>query len=107
MQNCKVNILGTEYGIIIDDELHRTLNDGVCEGYTKKISVRPEKEMLNDTDSEEARKKRFDEVMRHEIMHAFFYESALDDYARNEQLVNWFAIQSPKIFKVFKELDVI
>jgi hypothetical protein len=50
------------------------------------------------------------EVLRHEIIHAFLYESGLDacagpaeSWASNEEMVDWFAIQSPKIFRVFQE----
>lgn len=54
------------------------------------------------------------EILRHEIIHAFLYESGLDgssgyseNWATNEEMVDWFAIQSPKIFKVFKELELV
>lgn len=53
-------------------------------------------------------------VLRHEILHAFLMESGLDanansveNWATNEEMVDWFAIQSPKIFKVYKELKLI
>ena len=53
-------------------------------------------------------------VVRHEIVHAFLMESGLDananaveNWATNEEMVDWFAIQSPKIFKVYKELKLI
>ena len=54
-------------------------------------------------------------ILRHEIVHAFLFESGLDSssanfygaWAMNEEMVDWFAIQSPKIFKVFKELNLI
>lgn len=54
------------------------------------------------------------EVLRHEIIHAFLYESGLDgcsgsveNWATNEEMVDWLAIQSPKIFKVFKEQGLV
>ena len=54
-------------------------------------------------------------TLRHEIMHAFLNESGLSDssnrfdsaWAKNEEMVDWFAIQSPKIFKVFVELGIL
>lgn len=53
-------------------------------------------------------------VMRHEIIHAYLYESGLDassckpvSWATNEEMVDWFAIQSPKIFQTFKECDCL
>ena len=54
------------------------------------------------------------EILRHEIVHAFLYESGLDacsnqasNWASNEEMVDWFAIQSPKIFRVFQELELV
>ena len=48
--------------------------------------------------------------LRHELVHAFLHESGLSGCAsgsecwpRNEEMVDWFAIQAPKIFKTFKE----
>lgn len=107
MENKTVNILGTEYEIVIDESLDKTEFDGLHNAYSKKISVRSVEDMLADETDIWQKEKRFQEVMRHEVMHAFFAESGLTDYCLNEQLVDWFAIQSPKIFKVFKELNVL
>lgn len=102
-----VNILGTEYGIEVDENLIKTDADGICEEYKKKITVRPLPDMLTEQDDDATKLKRYNEVLRHELFHAYFSESGLDDYSANEQLVNWLAIQSPKIFKVFQELDIL
>lgn len=107
MKNRTINILGTEYNIVIDKTLEKTDFDGLHNSYSKQISAREIEDMLADETDTDQKQKRFDEVMRHEIMHAFFIESGLTDYCLNEQLVDWFAIQSPKIFKVFKELGVL
>ena len=52
--------------------------------------------------------------MRHEITHAFLNESGLDAnasdtdcWAKNEEMVDWFAIQSPKIYKAFNEVGAL
>lgn len=100
----KINILGTEYTIEIDDSLEKTNADGLCKEYDKQITIRNVGSMLCDDDSTETKKKRFNEVLRHEVVHAFFSEAGLDDYSSNEQLVNWIAIQFPKIQKVFTKL---
>ena len=54
------------------------------------------------------------QTLRHEIIHAFMNESGLQDswqhaqqFGHDETTVDWFAIQSPKIYKVFNELDVL
>ena len=102
-----VNILGTEYSIEVDDNLDKTQIDGLCKVYDKQITVRNVDSMLCDDDSTDTKKKRYNEVLRHEIIHAFFNESGLDDYSSNEQLVNWIAIQFPKLAQAFKEVDCL
>ena len=102
-----VNILGTEYSIEIDDTLEKTELDGLCKEYDKRISIRNAGSMLDDDDSTGVKKIRFDEVLRHEIIHAFFYEEGLEDYSDNEQLVDWIAKQFPKLEKAFKEADCL
>ena len=53
-------------------------------------------------------------TLRHEIIHAFLHESGLDwstsaadSWAANEEMVDWFAIQAPKILKVFQEMELM
>ena len=66
---------------------------------------------MDEKEQETYRKK----TLRHEIMHAFLNESGLSDssnrfdsaWAKNEEMVDWFAIQPPKIFKVYSELDIL
>ena len=51
--------------------------------------------MLEQDASEAVKRIRYEEVMRHEIVHAFLFESGLDEYFENEQLVNWIANSVP------------
>lgn len=49
-------------------------------------------------------------VLRHEVIHAFLGESGLRNnsyWAENEEMVDWLAIQAPKIFKTFQELGIL
>lgn len=104
----KINILGTEYLAIVDNDECMAMNaDGLCKFYDKKIVVRSLDKMLGNEDSEDIKRIRMQEVVRHEIIHAFFTESGLDDYSGNEQLVNWLAIQIPKMLKAFQETNSI
>lgn len=115
MQDCKVNILGTEYTITHRNEKEDPLLDGKCrDGYTDfsthEIVICNKKD-----DCELQNYEGYKEViLRHELFHAFLMESGLDAssnsccaWATNEEMIDWFAIQSPKIFKVFKELDLL
>ena len=106
----KINILGQEYEVKIQNEEENPKlkkADGVCEIYSKEIivcDVQEDEETFNNM--QEYRNK----VLRHEIIHAFIHESGLDvmsDWARNEEMVDFFAYQIPKIAKLFKELEII
>nr|DAG27403.1 MAG TPA: hypothetical protein [Caudoviricetes sp.] len=121
MENRKINILGTEYRI----ETHKVSEDsyleknklaGYCGEEEKLIVVADMSEEKYFTGMDEkAQETYLKKTLRHEIMHAFLNESGLSDssnqysgaWAKNEEMVDWFAIQSPKIFKVYSELGII
>ena len=103
----KVNVLGTEYRIITDDSIVTQGVDGLCKSYEKEITIRSKENMLCHDDSDEIKVLRHKEVLRHELIHAFFNESGLDDYSNNENLVQWIASQFPKMHKAFKEADCL
>lgn len=105
MQDCKVNILGTEYDITMncDDEDR----DGDANFYSKIIRIRPLEKLLDKESTNTERKSREKHVARHELFHSFLFESGETELDYNEELVEWFATQSPKIFKVFQELNVL
>lgn len=117
----KANILGTEYKIEIhkvseNDYLREHRLAGYCaeEGKLIVVADMSEKEYFPNMDEQEQeiyRKK----TLRHEIIHAFLNESGLSDssstpdggWARHEEMIDWFAIQSPKIFQAFKEVGCL
>lgn len=103
----KINVLGTEYTIKYLDieEYPRLQTNEAITNHAEKVIIM----------SKRYRPKEYEnKVLRHEIIHAFLYESGLscnsndvEYWAENEEIVDWFAIQSPKIYKVYKELGVI
>lgn len=107
-----VNILGTEYKLIFkdveDDEALKENNlAGYCDRDSREIVIRKQSDTIAGKREERA-------SIRHEIIHAFLFESGLGfDWEHNTQTghdettVDWFAIQSPKIYKVYKELGVL
>lgn len=112
MEKKTISILGTEYTIeeLSKEEDRNLLEcDGYCDKTTKRIVCIKKYEDCELGNFEEYRKK----VLRHEIIHAFHFESGLSEnlenkrYGFSETLVDWFAIQSPKMLQVFKELDII
>lgn len=113
-----VNILGTDYEIGIkkmdDDEgLGKSNADGYCDHSSSKIVVADlEDEKHFYWQNEEDKDRYAKMVLRHELIHAFLNESGLSastvvpdsGWAKNEEMVDWIALQFPKIAKVFKEL---
>ena len=93
--NSEVHILGTRYSIrIIDEDDYRYDReaDGWCDQSVKDLVAYQKK------------------VLRHEIVHAFLYESGLWQnaygskcWAKNEEMIDWMAIQIPKIQRAYKE----
>ena len=113
----KVNILGTEYSIkcgTYKDFPALSEMDGYTDTSTKQIIVDDMSMAEGEVESKKDLKTYQKSVIRHEVTHAFLYESGLAEnssenksWATNEEMVDWFAIQSPKIFKVFQELDIL
>lgn len=102
----KVNILGTPYTILKESECDKNKmdgGDGYCETYSKEIVLAELEESdktLSDID------KYMKKVLRHEIIHAFLHESGLAfncEWARNEEVVDWIALQFPKLRKAFED----
>lgn len=116
----KINILGAEYSIGIhkmdeDSVLKDNSWMGYCDEDAKLIIVADlDDEKYFYHDSEEAKDFSFKKTLRHEIIHAFLNESGLSSdalnynagWAKNEEMVDWLAIQFPKISKVFAELGI-
>lgn len=104
----KINILGTEYEVIdnaFNDDYPKLQElDGYCSFTTKKVVVAAfEQELGTDEDVGVVR----NQVMRHELTHAFLSESGMEEWSQNEKLVNWIAIQFPKLQKAFIEADCL
>ena len=106
----KINILGTEYTVErrkADQDKKLGEYDGYCDTSIKLIVV----EDFEPDDFSRADLGDYGRVvLRHEIIHAFMYESGLDgsscstnSWATNEEMIDWIAIQGPKLFKAFQE----
>jgi len=117
----KVSVLGTEYTI----ETHKVSEDkylkdnklsGYCEEDTKLIVIADmsETEFFGEM-SEKAQTAYRKQTMRHELTHAFLNESGLSAsasvpagaWAKHEEMVDWIAIQFPKMYEAFKTCDCI
>ena len=112
---CEISVLGTIYKIWLDvpeneDAFLMTCN-GYCDKTAKRIVVVGER-AENELDDWSAFRKV---CLRHEIIHAFMYESGLDsnttwcteDEEHPEMVVEWIAVQFPKMLKTFNEVGAL
>ena len=116
-----VNVLGAEYTITVkkydeDEAFERLSIDGYCDGQIKSIVIC---DMSTYKGWEHEPKETIEisqkQTLRHEIVHAFFDESGLASsslgidgpWAKNEEMVDWFALQGPKIYKAWQEVGAI
>lgn len=114
----KVDILGTKYSVYRvsfgENEYMEKMNyGGCCTTVDRRIYILD----LSTADdwkeeSDLVRKGMEACTLRHEVIHAFLNESGLQwnslvperAWAKNEEMVDWLAIQFPKIMKVYREL---
>lgn len=106
--NKTVNVLGTEYKIIYED-FKDDDTDGSCDYTSHVIKIRSDN--TNEIGDFRDLQKQ---ALRHELIHAFMAESGLranwehaQQFGHEETTVDWFAIQAPKIYKLFEELDIL
>ena len=107
-----VSILGTEYTI----EERTPAEDAYlkeCDGYcdkTSKLIVIDNSPDDSELDNYEAYRQK---TLRHEIIHAFLFESGLQEnfthpkMGHDELYVDWIAVQFPKILEAFKKVGCI
>lgn len=114
MKNKKINILGEEWDVNIKtkeeskgDYILENCGDGYCDHTIRTIVTL---EAVTEKDALKNMEAYNKTTLRHEIIHAFLDESGLKQntsWARNEEMVDWFANQLPKIFKVYEELNIL
>lgn len=108
-----VNVLGTQYSVRVCDAAQEPRiadYDGFCDDSTKEIFLTPDLLRGDPLEGKKDLAAVTRKVLRHEITHAFLCESGLaenSDWAQNEELVDWIAIQGPKLAKAWKEAGAI
>ena len=117
LKSDKVNVLGTEYSIKLGNHTEfpplREM-DGYTDVSIHTIVVDDMNEARGSVDSKQDLDSYQRCVLRHELTHAFLYESGLAEntsndgaWATNEEMVDWIAIQFPKMLKAFEEVGCI
>lgn len=106
-----INVLGTEYTVILETEQAEPRLegcDGFCDETTKEIVV--ENYKRGQPGSKGKLEIQEQKNIRHEIVHAFLFESGLaenSDWAQNEEMVDWVAKQGPKLLKAWQEAGAL
>lgn len=104
-----VNVLGTQYKVIQSNsgkDMTLETSDGYCDHTVKTCVIDTFKLAPGSvSDLQEYRKK----VIRHELIHAFLFESGLghESWGTNEEIVDWIAFQFPKMLQAFQEADAL
>lgn len=112
----KIDVLGTKYTLKRvnfgqDDYMEKMHFGGYCDSGEKEIillNLATVPEWKDEKQSVIADKEK--ETIRHELIHAFLNESGLqwntfakeEAWSKNEEMVDWFAIQMPKLLKAFE-----
>lgn len=113
MESKKINVLGTEYTLTVcsEDEEARLLGcDGFCDETTKELFAESYSKAKDELNAKAKLSVQMNKVKRHEIIHAFLFESGLAEnssWAQNEEMVDFFAIQLPKIWEAYKAADAL
>lgn len=107
----RIGILGTDYKIKFKTKEQEPLLEGTlgfCDNARKEIIV---KAIADGSEADyfilqEAQRS----IIKHELIHAFLYESGLnissnEEWAVNEEMVDWIALQLPKLSKANAEAD--
>lgn len=103
----KINILGTEYDVIIkslkkDPKLEGL--DGYIDYSIKTIVINEAVFKRDDPKLVEKLEEPINNILRHELVHGFIHESGLDCNYNTEVLVEWIARMLPKMYTASKEV---
>ena len=105
----KTNIMGVEYTVKLctpkEQPKFTSLSaTGLCEPYEKALYINIEG--AEDEDAFEKVHLYYLQVLRHEMVHAMFYECGLTDYMRDETLVEALACIYPKAMNDFAKAGI-
>ena len=104
----KVNVLGTVYRIKYVTSLDG--RGGETDFYTKEIRISEQEDVPAEYKTDNLKEMQR-HVLRHELIHAFLFESGMDQssaaheaWAVNEEIIDWMAIQMPKIMAAYDSI---
>lgn len=110
VRKCVAKVLGEEYNVFVGkrEELENKLPedwDGACYTYDKNIYI---VEDFEDVLTQGGKSELIEEVLTHELAHAFIFESGYNVHCNEEDLVVWMAKISRKLVNcVLEVLDLL
>ena len=116
-----VNILGTPYKIVVkayeqDPDFERNGSGAYCDNDALLLVLCDMNTYpgWENGDYEDSAHHQMKLLLRHEIVHAFLFQSGLssnsglaEEWATNEEMVDWIALQGPKIYKAWEEAGAL
>ena len=111
--NQRVRILGRDYRITRcsgSSDPRMKDSDGFCDDTTREICAETFERYAGRPNAKKDLREYSKKVLRHEIIHAFLCESGLAEcsaWAQDEEAVDWFARQGPKIIQAWKEAGAL
>ena len=104
----KVNVLSTVSSIKYVPSLDG--RGGETDFYTKEIRISEQEDIPAEYKTDNLKEMQR-HVLRHELIHAFLFESGMDQssaaheaWAVNEEMIDWMAIQMPKIMAAYESV---
>lgn len=110
MDTRKINILGAEYTLSVcgEDEDSRLAEcDGFCDETSKELVVDSYSKHVGDRTCKKNLQVQIKKNKRHEVIHAFLFESGLaenSEWAQNEEMVDFSLSSFPNLWKRSKTL---
>ena len=105
-----IHILATDYTIRVvpanDERMNYREASGTCEAYSKELYVK-DFTAENDPKQYKCIDKYCKKVLRHEIVHAVFFEAGLSKYFEDEDLTETLAHLAPKMVEIMEAVDLI
>lgn len=104
-----IRILGTNYTIRVvsahDENMEAVGASGLCEAYSKELCV---KDYTTENDPKQYKEveKYCKKVLRHEIIHAVFFEAGLSKYFEDEDLTETLSHLAPKMVEIMESIDL-
>ena len=113
-ERTRVNILGSEWSVVTSDQSkdeYLKQVGGYCDYTANTVVYEPHPRMdSSECESFTAPDVENRRIVRHELIHAFLFESGMADDATwpvNEAMVDFFARQFPKLLKAFQEVEAL